>query len=146
LNGCLHQGAHNLIEGGHTVVDCSDNAELCVCGQYGCAEVYASANNTYKRMCQMDKLNNVNKFDNNINNSGGTTHFEGGAKEVFDRASDGDENAQIVLNKVSICCFLCIRLLGQFTVYVHVPCKLYTHGHVYIYHISSLFTEWLYLL
>jgi glucokinase len=90
LNGKLYEGSNGLIEAGHMIIS-NDSNDRCGCGQVGCVEVYASAQNTALRLMAIDSndCDNKSKSINAI-----------GSKEVFDRYKEKDNNAINVLNKV----------------------------------------------
>lgn len=48
LNNRLYQGSFGCVEAGHMIVDTSSSASQCGCGQRGCVETFASAENLSK--------------------------------------------------------------------------------------------------
>lgn len=113
VNERLYQGSRSLIEGGHMIVGqvpsknlssirqhkldsiAYSHPRLCGCGQVNCAEVFASASNTALRMAERDlKSSSLEALSSKSS--------EMGSKEVFRRASQGDEDAKDVLQEVII--------------------------------------------
>lgn len=90
LNGNLYQGSNGLIEGGHMILNQSPDARQCGCGQRGCAEVYASAANTARRYSEKSLLVNGELLGIKTES----------AKDVFDRATNGDPIAQDIIDEV----------------------------------------------
>lgn len=91
VNGKQLFGHFGLLEGGHMIINPHSDL-LCGCGQYGCIEAYASAKNTALRYRNAYyAINNCEECD----------RLEFNAKEVFDRAKNGDEIACKIIDEVA---------------------------------------------
>lgn len=106
LDGRFYSGANGLIEGGHAIIDPNSN-RVCGCGQKGCIEVYASAKNaaiTMERLSASSPNRKISFFSLHLFHLlAKFPPFQAsvdGAKGIFERAAQGDEIAQQVLQEV----------------------------------------------
>lgn len=95
LNQQLYQGSNGLVEAGHMIVATAEGSRKCPCGQVGCAEAYASAYTTAKRLAEADIAENTGVAPVDLNLDGG--------REVLARYSRGDATAVRVLEEVRTC-------------------------------------------
>lgn len=86
--GCAIAVAGNLvtgiIEGGHMIVACNEDARPCTCGSNGCLEAYASANSVLRMYQELDSPECSGEAES--------------CADIFALAKDGDPRASLVVD------------------------------------------------
>ncbi len=100
IRGCNDNGA----ELGHLIV--VPDGRLCGCGQKGCIEAYASANNTAVRAQEAVAQNSASSLANIMRQNGVLS-----CKDVFDEAAGGDQTAlEVVDYTTKIIAIACVNM------------------------------------
>ena len=105
LRGEIYEGSNGVIEAGHMILN--KQGRKCGCGQTGCAEAYASANNTAIRMQEAIGTSLKENQYTDIDETGN----EFGAEMVFRKAASGNPTAVKVLDETTeYLAILCINI------------------------------------
>lgn len=106
-NGKLVHGfKDNAAELGHIII-CMEGGRLCVCGQKGCVEAYASANSTAARATEALKAGASSSLKKVLDKNGEIT-----CKDVFEHSAAGDILAkEITEGTASALGLLCVNVL-----------------------------------
>lgn len=105
LHGEIYEGAHGLVRAGHMIMN--KEGRKCVCGQIGCAEAYASATNTAKRMQEV--MGTYSENDKDIIADKTSSDLE--ATVVLREAASGNKKAIKILEEASeYLAILCINI------------------------------------
>jgi glucokinase len=101
----LRGSGSNAAELGHTII--YPDGRLCNCGQKGCAEAYASASNTAKRVAEALQAGEKSSLKKVLDEKGQIT-----CKDVYDHLKTGDKLAKKITDETAkALAILCINAL-----------------------------------